>query len=86
MNIESMIVILNIFLGLYPQGVGFYGHRKNLDPKNQKSRKSLARENRDNCEFGANFSGGYKIRSLGLRDLIFFEMPIMDYTFMPYGF
>ena len=59
-------------LTLEPQGVGFYGHRKNLDPKNQKWAKSLSRENRDNREFGANFSGGHKIGSLGDRDLIFF--------------
>ena len=57
-----------------------------MDPKNQKSAKSLACENGDNREFGANFSGGHKIGSLGARDLFFFKMPIMDYIFMPYGF
>ena len=56
-----------------------------MDPKNQKSAKSLAHENCDNREFGANFSGGHEIWSRGL-ETFFFEMPIMDYIFMPYGF
>ena len=40
-----------------------------MDPKNQKSAKLLACKNRDNRKFGANFSGGHRIGSLGARDL-----------------
>ena len=67
MKIESMMVILQKNLGLQPKGIRFYGHRKNFGPKNQKSAKLLARENRDNRKFGANFQGAIKSGPWGLE-------------------